>query len=303
MNEPKELCGRNSKVSHFQTAIRFAMFRVDLAVILVAVAISLYSLTAETTYTVEDFYSDDESCRGVPNVIRATEDANCTMVTCFKDASNNIVQIECFSDYEEGFRRSVGNDYIVQAVYKDSDCSEFSYAIRYRVSDDCMAGYFESETLRHFFYYTTSLEDDGSARLEFFSSCPPRYHYLLDGDTAGDFGTKRIPARKDCVADFSTNMFPGYHKWYTSEDEDDSGLSDGIIACIFCGSFFLCFTIGVLVVVCQEKKQNAALADASVDVIVTSLNATVDNNQIFHYEQEDQGSGAEHFAAIVEDLH
>ncbi|KAI9996143.1 hypothetical protein PInf_013526 [Phytophthora infestans] len=171
---------------------------------------------AESVYTAENFYSDDDSCNGVPNVIRATEDVNCTRATCFTDPSNNTVRTECHSDYMEAFRHSIGEDYIVQVVDKDSDCDEFSYAIRYYVGDYCMTGFFESETLRRFFYYTTRLENDGSAKLDFFSSCPPSYYYLLDSDTTGDLGTNRIAAKKGCVADFTTNIFPGYHKWYTT---------------------------------------------------------------------------------------
>ncbi|EEY59763.1 uncharacterized protein PITG_21081 [Phytophthora infestans T30-4] len=84
---------------------------------------------AESVYTAENFYSDDDSCNGVPNVIRATEDVNCTRATCFTDPSNNTVRTECHSDYMEAFRHSIGEDYIVQVVDKDSDCDEFSYAI------------------------------------------------------------------------------------------------------------------------------------------------------------------------------
>ncbi|KAG3206826.1 hypothetical protein PC128_g463 [Phytophthora cactorum] len=277
------------------------MFHVQLAVILVGVTIKLGSLAAETTYRTENFYSYGESCNGVANVIRATEDASCTRATCFTDPSNNTVRTECQLDLKETFRRSIGEDYIVQAVYKDRDCDDFSYAIRYRVSDFCMTGYFELDTLRRLFYYTTTLEDDGSAKLEFFSSCPPSYYLILGRDVTGDFGTKRIAARKECVADFTTNVFPGYHKWYTSEDED-SGLSGEIIACIVCACVVLILVIGALVIVCRENKQSAALADTSVDIIVTSLNATVDDSHIVHYEQVDQGNGAEQFAAIVEDL-
>ncbi|KAF4147769.1 hypothetical protein GN958_ATG03124 [Phytophthora infestans] len=222
------------------------MFREQLAVVLILVTAHLFA--AESVYTAENFYSDDDSCNGVPNVIRATEDVNCTRATCFTDPSNNTVRTECHSDYMEAFRHSIGEDYIVQVVYKDSDRDEFSYAIRYYVGDYCMTGFFESETLRR--------------------------------DTTGDLGTKRIAAKKGCVADFTTNIFPGYHKWYTSEDEDDGGLSDGFFACIICGCILLFLVITLFVVVHQEKKRNAKFADAPVDVIVTSIDATQDG-QLF----------------------
>ncbi|KAF4038322.1 hypothetical protein GN244_ATG09559 [Phytophthora infestans] len=203
------------------------MFREQLAVVLILVTAHLFA--AESVYTAENFYSDDDSCNGVPNVIRATEDVNCTRATCFTDPSNNTVRTECHSDYMEAFRHSIGEDYIVQVVYKDSDRDEFSYAI---------------------------------------------------SDTTGDLGTKRIAAKKGCVADFTTNIFPGYHKWYTSEDEDDGGLSDGFFACIICGCILLFLVITLFVVVHQEKKRNAKFADAPVDVIVTSIDATQDG-QLF----------------------
>ncbi|KAG7383168.1 hypothetical protein PHYPSEUDO_003955 [Phytophthora pseudosyringae] len=289
-------CHRNS---HRKVDVTFELELVPspcfaCALLLLVPTPEIWPLAAEITYTAENFYSYSDSCGGAQNVIRVTENANCTKVTCFQDASNNTVRTECLSDYTEDMRLSLSAEYIVQSVYKDSDCTAFSYAIGYRVTDRCMPGYFEWETLQRLFYFTATVEDDGSARIEFFSSCPSAYYFLVNNVVAGDIATKNIGASSACVADSASAVFPGYHQWFTrgTDVDKNDGLSGGTIAGIVIGCVLVTFSIVAAIVKCHRENERQALADDPVSVVVTSLDDLADL----------AGEAVLQLAAFVEDL-
>ncbi|POM78213.1 TKL protein kinase [Phytophthora palmivora] len=217
----------------------------------------------------------------------------------------------------EDIRLSFSDDYIVQTVYEDTDCTTFSYAIGYRVTDSCSSGYYESERLHGYFYYVARLDDDGSARIDFFSDskCDSPYFFVINEYRIGDLATKYVPKNDNCVMDFTSNVFPGYYQWYTSErddnemsdevftsERDDNAMSDEVFACIIVACIFLILIVVAVIITYQERKCREEPRDNSLIVTVT-LDTAMDANEILHYEQPGESSeDGVQYATLVENL-
>ncbi|KAG6970401.1 hypothetical protein JG687_00002649 [Phytophthora cactorum] len=216
---------------------------------------NIWSATTGTTYAIDTFYTDLDSCSDTPNAIRAYTPDKCTAgTTCFTDGNNDNGTTACKSDYLETMKESFGiSQYIIQVIYKDSSCSTFYYAVGYRVTGACELGYVAGESgYEGLFYFIATLPEEGTAKLEFFttSDCSA----ITDSSSTTDLGAVVAPKATlesgECVPlDFNSYMYSttGYTQWYSSNSYDDGGLNTGAIIGIVCGCvvFLLMLVAGI----------------------------------------------------------
>ncbi|KAL4114715.1 hypothetical protein PRIC2_014171 [Phytophthora ramorum] len=229
------------------------MFRLVLAVWL-TLAGDLISPVASSNYSIESFYPYVADCSGASNVLKVHRNDTCAKNTCSTDASNNAVRAVCDPDFLKRMKQIFGStEHIIQVMFDDSDCSSFSYAVGYRVDDECLPGYFESESLNQNFSYNATLFDNGSAQIDYFTrgdvlrGTPPTCSSKWGNfELARDEATTKTIQDTACVAvDVNSGMYSGanYCQWYTSYTYD-SGLSTGAIVGLACG----CVVVAVLIV-------------------------------------------------------
>ncbi|KAL4140474.1 hypothetical protein PRNP1_014758 [Phytophthora ramorum] len=206
-------------------------------------------------YSIESFYPYVADCSGASNVLKVRRNDTCAKNTCSTDASNNAVRTVCDPVFLKRMKQIFGSaEHIIQVMFDDSDCSSFSYAIGYRVDDECLPGYFESESLNQNFSYNATLFDNGSAQIDYFTrgdvlrGTPPTCSSKWGNfELARDEATTKTIQDTACVAvDVNSAMHSGanYCQWYTSYTYD-SGLSTGAIVGLACG----CVVVAVLIVV------------------------------------------------------
>ncbi|KAL3669718.1 hypothetical protein V7S43_005099 [Phytophthora oleae] len=240
------------------------MRRLVLATLLL-VAISIWSPIAATTYSIDEFYTTS-SCSGTPDVVRALESTECSSATCATNSDNDIATTTCESDYLEAIKEKFGDSqYILQVIYTDSSCSTFSYAVGYRVtgtSSDtatCELGYnVTSYYYSGLFAFTATLDEDGSARLGFFttSDCSVISGSASTTDIGGvSVATGTIESASCGPVDYSSYMYDrtGYTQWYSSNTYDDGGLSTGAIIGIVCGAVVFVLLVVVLGIIFYRR--------------------------------------------------